>query len=289
MPETITYGPTILMTYPVKTTTLTTTTATTQTTQRPTRTQRATNTTTKLNIPPSGFKVSSQHGNCFCEENFDYFRNDLYNMHSSTNEDCCNFCLTDPECKSYTFISMTASCWLKSTTNPVKIKAMSRISCKPMPKQAPLVEITAQTHFVRPTKPTLSINSAFKQIEVNYPGNDIVTTLVSNSGECASICDTTYNCNGWSFDSTKQMCHVKNIMLNPKHDINFTSGFPSFDSFICRTGSFLVPNVLSSCSSFFACSKDLLSKFRTKIINCPPNLLFNKLNNRCDLPMNVQC
>ena len=183
---------------------------------------------------------------------------------------------------------MTASCWLKTSTAPVKIKANSRISCKPIAKSAAIMATTAAPQ--KPTKiPTQPVNSSFKQIEVNYPGNDIVTTLVSSSSECASICDSTFNCNGWSFDATNKQCHVKNLMLNSSHNINFTSGFPSFDSFICRTGSFLVPNVLSSCSSFFACSKDSLNKFRTKIINCPSNLLFNKHKNQCDLPTNVQC
>jgi hypothetical protein len=261
----------------IKTSRSTTSTSSTTTTTKTTTTENTSATTS--NIISNEFNISTRFGQCVCEEDFDYFRNDLDNKHSASNEDCCEFCLKNSECKSYTFISMTSSCWLKSSSKPMKIKASSRISCKPaMPVKS----------YVSKSPPK-SVNNAFKQIEISYLGNDIEKLLVSNSEECSLTCQSTYNCNGWSYDSIKRICFIKSLMSNSTHDINFTSGFPSFDSFICRSGSFLMPNVLSSCRSFFTCSKDSLSKFKTKIINCPSNLLFNKLNNQCDLPENVQC
>lgn len=127
------------------------------------------------------------------------------------------------------------------------------------------------------------------QSRINYLGNDLGTKYAHNIDECCSACNATIGCNGWTYNTLSKLCYFKSHMKNSIVDTNFISGFPSYSSYICRSGNVLTPNLLTSCSSYYACTKDSVEKFHYVVLDCPERLIFNRMKNQCDYPQNVVC
>ena len=127
------------------------------------------------------------------------------------------------------------------------------------------------------------------QSRINYVGNDLGALFAENIDECCNSCNATIGCNGWSYNSLNKICYFKTHMTNSMVDDNYISGFPSYSSYICRSGKVLMPNLLTSCKSYYACTKDTNEKFRYVILECPSSLVFNKLTDQCDYSNRVIC
>eukprot|EP01084_Bolivina_argentea_P008955 16766_1 len=61
----------------------------------------------------------------------------------------------------------------------------------------------------------------------DYWGNDIGVVFTTNISECIEICkinsQTTKDCEGFTFDSLRGLCYLKNNLADPHHAKNFFS------------------------------------------------------------------
>jgi hypothetical protein len=124
---------------------------------------------------------------------------------------------------------------------------------------------------------------------VNYVGNDLWSKFSQNIDQCCSECSSTKGCNGWSYNTLSKICYFKSHMTQSETDLNFISGFPTYSSYVCRSGKILSPNLFTSCASYYACTKDSVEKFHYVVLDCPDKLVFNSDKNQCDYPDNVTC
>ena len=60
------------------------------------------------------------------EQDIDYNGNDLSFSYSSSSAYCCYLCSLNPQCNSFTFVTASLTCWLKSTTGANRIPALGR-------------------------------------------------------------------------------------------------------------------------------------------------------------------
>ena len=188
-----------------------------------------------------------------------------------------------------------------------------RISCKPLKRQ---IIYTNPIAITTVTKPPTLITSRFpeekflattaKPIDfmnqinlntmcslfmsrINFIGNDLTSVFAQNIDECCSSCNSVTGCNGWSYNTLSKMCYFKSHMASSEVNMKFISGFPTYSSYICRSGKVLTPDLLTACASYYACTKDTIDKFHHVVLNCPEKLVFNKEKNQCDYPDNVIC
>jgi len=95
----------------------------------------------------------------------------------------------------------------------------------------------------------------------------------------------------WSSDLVPTEQTTEDITINTAHEVPTNSEEPEFStteyflstetSFSCPTPNGLFPNPID-CHSYFACSNNL-----AHLIDCPENLAFNVIIQRCDWPANV--
>jgi hypothetical protein len=87
-------------------------------------------------------------------------------------------------------------------------------------------------------------------------------------------------------------CYLKSLMQNKYFDSSFLSGFDSLPSFLCASGVQFVPNVVSGCQTYSACTRDARGKFSalaTQTLTCPTGQLFSRVTQSCQPAANVQC
>ena len=63
---------------------------------------------------------------CAFDIDTDYYGSDLYYTFVTSRDLCCTLCTAYPGCASFTYVTSTLACWLKSSVSPIKMASPGR-------------------------------------------------------------------------------------------------------------------------------------------------------------------
>ena len=142
-----------------------------------------------------------------------------------SNVECKSKCIALASCQAYS-VDKTGLCELKSTVqdfeysnnNISSLKAPSGLCPNDLPKFDAAGSNCA--------------NILTSQNNIDYPGNDIFTTILPTSheydglnvGTCSALCDITPGCKGITYNIETNICSVKNKLENKRADSKVNAG-----------------------------------------------------------------
>ena len=141
---------------------------------------------------------------CSIQEGVDYAGNDIASVLATTAEACCSICANRAGCGAFSWTALNGgTCWLKSGKGTTSWNGSVRsavVSLTLMPTVAPTTVAPTVTPTPAATPAPLPSTCSIQE-NVDFPGNDIASTLATTAEACCAICWARTGCGAFSWTS----------------------------------------------------------------------------------------